>query len=278
MSFEKFVKERKYLKNVSPRTIEWYHESFKWLGNENPSQDELTDFVVRMRDKGLSAASCNNRIRCVNAYLHWAKMGNETKCGPGCQHLRIPKLKEEQKPVPVYGTSSISKILAFKPCSKDKRPHTLLLLIFDCGLRASECIGLQVSDLDFDNLLISVKGKGNKHRLVPMSEELRKILWKFCGDKTGYVFHTRDGKPLMRRNVLREIKRFCTRLGVPVPRRSVHAGRHTMATEYIKQGGSVVKLQRILGHSSITTTMAYVHLQGQDLIEEHQRLGILGRR
>jgi hypothetical protein len=59
MSFDRFVKERKYLKNVSPRTIEWYEESFKWLGTENPSKDDLTDFVVRMRDKGLSSASCN---------------------------------------------------------------------------------------------------------------------------------------------------------------------------------------------------------------------------
>jgi hypothetical protein len=68
MSFERLVKERKYLKNV-PRTNEWYNDSFKWLGNENPSQDDLTDFVIGMREKGLSAASCNNRIRAVNAYL-----------------------------------------------------------------------------------------------------------------------------------------------------------------------------------------------------------------
>ena len=102
MSFQNFVRERKYLKNVSPRTIEWYEESFKWLGTENPSKDDLTDFVVRMRDKGLSSASCNNRIRAVNAYLTW-------RCSP----LKIPRQKEEQKPVPVYGTAAISRILAF---------------------------------------------------------------------------------------------------------------------------------------------------------------------
>jgi site-specific recombinase XerD len=267
MSFEKFVKERKYLKNVSPRTIEWYNESFKWLGNENPSHDDLTDLVVRMREKGLSSASCNNRIRAVNAYLKWAGSS-----------LSIPRLKEELKPVPIYGVAAVSKILAFKPSPSEKRTHTLLLLIFDCGLRISECIGLRVEDLDFDNLLLAVKGKGNKHRLVPMSQELRKILWRFVSDRTGYVFCTRDGKALMRRNVLKDVKRLCKAIGIPAPKRTVHAARHTMATDYIRQGGNVVKLQRILGHSSITTTMRYVHLQGQDLIEEHQRLGILGRR
>src|SRR5258708_4863040 len=265
--FERFVKERKYLKNVSARTIDWYGESFKWLGNEDPSQSDLNDFVIRMRDKGLTPASCNNRIRAVNAYLKWKG-----------SHLTIPRLKEELKPVSVFKTPHITKILAFKPSSKQRRTHIILLLIFDAGLRASECIGLKVEDIDFDNLLIAVKGKGNKHRQVPMSQELRKILWKFCGRRTGYVFCTKDGKPVMRRNLLREVKRLCLRIGIVPPKRTVHAGRHTMATEYIRQGGSVVKLQRILGHSSITTTMKYVHLQGQDLIEEHQRLGILGLR
>lgn len=265
--FEKFIKERIYLQNVSSNTVEWYRASFKWLGTENPSQSDLNDFVIRMREKGLSPASCNNRIRAVKAYLEWRELP-----------LNLSYLKEERKPVPVYETASISKILAFKPSPGWKRTHTLLLLIFDAGLRVSECIGLQVSDIDFDNLLISVKGKGNKHRLVPMSLEMRKILFRFCADRKGYVFCTRDGRPLGRRNVLRDIKLLCKEIGVPVPRRTVHAARHTMATDYIRQGGNVVKLQRILGHSNITTTMRYVHLQGQDLIEEHERLGILSRR
>ena len=97
MSFDKFVKERIYLKSVSPRTVEWYRESFEWLGNDNPSQDDLTDFVIRMREKELSDASCNNRIRAVNAYLHWASFGSDKKCGPACQHLRLAKLKEEER-------------------------------------------------------------------------------------------------------------------------------------------------------------------------------------
>jgi site-specific recombinase XerD len=265
--FERFLKERKFLKNVSERTLGWYRESFKWLGNENPTHDDLTDLVVRMREKGLSSASCNNRIRAVNAYLKWSK-----------SPLSMSKLKEEEKPVAIYGTSGIKKILAFKPCPKEKRIHVLLLLIFDCGLRVSECIGVRVEDIDFDNLLISVTGKGNKHRLVPMSQELRKILWKFCAERVGYVFCTRDGRELMRNNVLRDVKKLCKIIGIPAPKRTVHAARHTMATDYIRQGGNIAKLQRILGHSSITTTMRYVHLQGQDLIEEHQRLGILGRR
>lgn len=276
--FEQFIKERVYLKGVSNRTVEWYKESFKWLGNESPSENDLKTFVMKMREKGLTAASCNNRIRSVNAYLHWQKMGN-TKCGSGCSHLRVPKLKEELKPVAVYSSADIGKILRFKPSEKQRRTFTLLLLIFDVGLRVSECISLRVNELDFDNLLISVKGKGNKHRIVPMSQELRKLLWKFCGGEgSRFVFCTHDGKPLMRRNVLRDVKKLCKKIGVAAPKRTVHAARHTMATDYIRKGGNVVKLQRILGHSSVSTTMRYIHLVGADLVEEHSAISILSRR
>src|ERR1700690_2315802 len=69
--FEQFIKERQYLQNVSPRTVEWYRESFKWLGEPQPNKAQLKSFVIRMREKGLKASSCNNRIRAVNAYLQW---------------------------------------------------------------------------------------------------------------------------------------------------------------------------------------------------------------
>jgi hypothetical protein len=65
--FEQFIKERQYLQNVSPRTIQWYQESFKWLDNPNPNKAELKQFVIRLREKGLKASNCNNRIRAVNA-------------------------------------------------------------------------------------------------------------------------------------------------------------------------------------------------------------------
>jgi integrase/recombinase XerD len=69
--FETFIKERKYLHNVSPRTLEWYRESFKWMSKAEPTQNDLKSFVIAMGIAGLKATSCNNRIRAINAYLHW---------------------------------------------------------------------------------------------------------------------------------------------------------------------------------------------------------------
>jgi uncharacterized protein with von Willebrand factor type A (vWA) domain len=98
VQFEQFLKERKYLKNVSPRTIQWYTESFKWFSNPAPSQADLTAVVIRMREAGLCPSSCNNRIRAVNAYLKWSQSA-----------LKVAKLKEPVKVLPTFSQDDILK-------------------------------------------------------------------------------------------------------------------------------------------------------------------------
>jgi integrase/recombinase XerD len=112
--FEEFIEERQYLQNVSPRTIEWYRESFKWLIEPAPNQTQLKAFVIRMREKSLKPPGCNNRIRAVNAYLKWLE-----------SDLRIPKLKEEHRVLPTFSIEDIGKIAAWKPKTYcDRRLHT----------------------------------------------------------------------------------------------------------------------------------------------------------
>ena len=69
--FQLFIKEKRYLLNVSPRTEEWYNQSLRWLTTEQPSDQDLKDAVIRMREAGLKASSCNSRIRAINSYLSW---------------------------------------------------------------------------------------------------------------------------------------------------------------------------------------------------------------
>ncbi len=98
--FEEFINERQFL-HVSPRTIEWYRESFKWLAEPVPNESQLKAFVIRMREKGLKPSSCNNRIRAVNAYLKWLKSG-----------LKVHKMKEEQRVLPTFSVEDIAKLAA----------------------------------------------------------------------------------------------------------------------------------------------------------------------
>jgi integrase/recombinase XerD len=68
---EQFIRERKYLHNVSPATINWHTHNLKWLMSESPTADDLKQMVLRMRDKGLRATGCDSAIRSINAYLKW---------------------------------------------------------------------------------------------------------------------------------------------------------------------------------------------------------------
>jgi integrase/recombinase XerD len=278
--FEQFIKERQYISNVSLRTVEWYRESFKWLDNPEPTQDELKSLVIRMREHGLKPASCNNRIRALNAYLHW-KSDGISKCGAGCQHSRIPKLKEEQRILPTYDQTAITKLMGWKPKGQAQtRLQTLVMTLADIGARIDEVLSLRWSDIDFDNLLVTLHGKGSKDRVVPFSLELRRYLfrWQKVATKDVLVFVSRNRTKLGRRDVLRDVKELCRHLGFNPPERSLHAFRHTFALNYIRRGGSVFHLQKALGHSSLEMTRRYASLQTEDLQALHPRVSLLTPR
>jgi integrase/recombinase XerD len=278
--FEQFIREKRYLSNVTDATVAWYKCSLKWLPSESPTQENLKDTVIRMRERGLKVTGCNCAARAINSFLHWDHAGTETKCGPGCNHLRIPKIKEPQLVLPTFTAQQIRQFIAWKPkVFVHRRLQLLTLILLDTGCRISEALTLRVSEVDLENLLITLDGKGRKQRIVPFSFELRKVLFRFISDYKRkpelLLLATRNETKLDRHVTLRDVKRLCRRLGFNPPARTLHCFRHTMATSYIKRGGSVAALQRVLGHSSITTTMRYVHVQTADLSAAHERISLL---
>ncbi len=137
-------------------------------------------------------------------------------------------------------------------------------------------------DVDLDNLLLRVWGKGGKQRLVPMSVEMRRLLWRWLrkGQEApeAFVFPSRQGFKLNQRNLLRDFKLFGIRLQITGVRFSFHTLRHTFAVNYIRNGGDVFRLQRILGHTTLEMTRRYVNLQTSDLQAVHSKLSLLSRR
>ena len=183
MGFADFIRERQLLANVSPSTLEWYKYSFKWLRTECPSQDELKDAVLRMREKGLKATSCNSAIRAINTYVHWVNAGPDVKCSPACKHPKIAQLKEPQLVLPTFTEQQVRLLVSWKPNNHlQQRLHLLVLFLLDTGCRISEALKLRISDIDFENLLVTLDGKGRKQRVVPFSFELRRAMFRYCKD------------------------------------------------------------------------------------------------
>lgn len=260
------MQERRYLKNVTPKTLAWYKDSFHAFKGALDNEASINQRIVELRSRGVSAVSVNTWLRCVNAYLRWRNAG-----------FSVPRLKEQQNVLECYSPEQIHRIVEFRPTTLNmRRVHVLTCLLLDTGLRLTEALSLVCERVDFDNLLLRVLGKGQRERLVPFSCAMRKLLWRWLNNrKAGFVFQTSSSTPLGVRNAQRDFATMCKRLNIVGVRRKVHALRHTFALTYIRKGGDPFRLQRVLGHSSLEMTRRYVRLQTQDLQSVHEHLSAL---
>jgi integrase/recombinase XerD len=267
--FEEFITERVYLIGVSKKTVDYYRWAFNSWKRHAPSGDPK-EWVVNVRKAGASPISVNTYICALNTYWKWSGEG---------KHLDY--LKEEQKILATLSANHVTSLLRYKAVGTNLlRAHMVALTILDTGLRASEVLGLTKEAIDYDNLIIRVIGKGNKHRLIPFSSELRKSLWRYQGRTPAkYIFGTKNNTKVTVRNLERDFHVLGEKLGITGVRFSPHTLRHTLAVSYLRNGGNLEFLRRILGHSSLVTTQKYLRSLGvEDLGAVHSSLSPLARR
>jgi integrase/recombinase XerD len=204
---QQFITERQYLTNVTPKTVAWYGDSFKAFQDALHSEAAIKRRIVDLRTRGIAATSVNSWLRCVNAFLKWSQAG-----------FKIPKLKEEQKILATLNPEQMGRLIAFKPKGINQaRTHTAALLMLDGGYRISELLGLPFEGCDFDNLVVKVRGKGNKHRLVPLSLNMRKVLYRYSVKHSGpgrLLFGTRNNTLVTVRNFERDFKAIGAKLSI----------------------------------------------------------------
>lgn len=153
------------------------------------------------------------------------------------------------------------------------RDRAIILLLIDTGLRASELCELRCSHLDLKNYRLRVLGKGRKERILHVSASTAKALWRYHASRedlsdTSYVFAARDGTPLNRNNLRRGLQIIGARAGVKDI--TVHRFRHTFAIMFLRNGGTVFALQRLLGHSSLDMVERYVAIAQTDIERAHK--------
>jgi integrase/recombinase XerD len=288
--FEQFLKEKRYLCNLSPKTLDSYQQAFnayQRVLNRNsisdfcalPTKDTLKDFVIGMREAGLSPGGCNVYIRSINSFLTWLHEGGQIP-----EPLRIAQLPQAQKVIKVFSEAHVQSLIKFRPKgSYEWRLYVLICLLIDTGARIDEVLTALVSGMDLEQLFVKVRGKGNKERLLPISVEMRKILWVYLSRhrlkvSSDYLFPTRDGNKLEYHNTLRDLKELCGRLGIEGVRLSPHGFRHFYSVNFLRRGGDLYRLSKILGHTSVKTTEIYLRSMGAEIVQEvHQQLSPLSR-
>ena len=287
--FDQFARERTYLNNITPKTRDWYQTAWKAFQRSQfdaparPAESalltraDMQHFVVHLRRRGVKPISCNCWVRAMNAFARWLH-----EQGHIPELVRLTPQKVEKRLLAIHTAATLRLIVSYRPKTFVQwRVHAVACTILDTGCRIDELLSAHVSDFDFDNLLLTVVGKGRKQRKVPTSIELRKLLFRFAQvkDRTGIssdrTFPARDGGKWEQRNARRSY--YCFLNGLGLPQSGFHLLRHTFATQYLRNGGDVVRLSIILGHSEISTTMKYLHVLTEDLQRPHQGLSILNR-
>ncbi len=274
--FEQFIRERKYFRNLAETTLYFYRETFKQfklLGAfENLSKQSLQEAIIKFRERGTSVGAINTYIRGINVYLNWLHQEHNY------ENLSLKTLKGDKRVFRSLSETDLKIIVRFKPKTfTEKRLHTIMLLMIDTGLRVNEVLTAERQNLDLENFLLSVTGKGNKERVVPFSYTLRKVLFKYSSSHTfELLFSTRNGCKVSYDNILRDFYILVKKLGIE-PDGAFHAFRRTFATNFVRSGGSPLVLQRLLGHTSLQQTNTYVRLVTEDLQKEQHRTSLLNR-
>lgn len=275
--FDRFLQERTYLKGVSSQTLRYY----RWVRRaflpilHQPTKAGMLECVQKLLADGVSPTSINTYLRGLKAYTRWLHEEGELR-----EIFKVQFLKTEEKVLATFSPEQVKRIINGKPVgSNETRAQAAALTALDSGLRIGELLCLTRADVDLENLILRVKGKGNKHRLVPMSIELRKLLYRHLGKhKHALLFATRNGTKPTQRNLSRDFKLLCKRVGVAGVRCSFHTLRHSFAVGYLRAGGNLFYLSKILGHTSVKTTERYLQSLGiEDLQKVHDGLSLLSR-
>ena len=220
--FAEFIQHRVYLKGVSTQTVIWYNSSFKAFDGALDSKQNVVTRIAELKQRGLSHVSINSHLRCINAYLNWLHTEH------GEPLLKIPRLKEQQKVLATFSAEQIGRIVKGKPSGRNEtRVRMIALTAIDTGMRIQELLNLRRPDVDFVNSILKVNGKGNIQRLVPMSLELRKVMFRHLSQHPfERVFATSGGTEPTKRNLHRDFKLLCGRLGIKDVRCSFHVSDH----------------------------------------------------
>jgi integrase/recombinase XerD len=257
---EAFLKAGLYLRNWSAKTMRTYRQGLSSLyqtlpaDQAIPTKDQLAAWVIQMREKGLQPGGCNMYIRTVNSFLSWLREEGEGVPSP-LKLLRAPKHQ-----LTLLSAADVKALLLFKAKSVvERRTRTLVLLLLDTGIRIDEALGIERAKVDLDAMTLVVFGKGAKERVVPFSHEMRKVLFRHLMqiEAARFVFCSRSGSRLMYRNVYREIAGLCAKAGLAV-KVHPHLFRHVFAANFIKHGGDIYRLSRLLGHTNVATTQIYL--------------------
>ena len=281
-----FVTEKE-ASGISASTLRNYKLSFKVFMEYNGfdeatettelSQTLIYQFTNHLRKSEIRPTSANHYLRDLRTFFNW--MTNHHYLDSLEEPIVIKELKIQEELPKMFTEEDLEKLIA-KPRNNSTfvewRTWAIVNTVLAMGARASTICNLKIEDVNFKNKEIALQYQKNKKvSVVPLSSSLETVLREYTKKwgLTTYLFPNVADEPLNQNALSHAFSKYCTDRGVA--QTNIHGLRHNFARQWIKSGGSPIKLERILNHSSITMTNHYVKLFSDDLKEDYDDFSAL---
>ena len=273
-------------RGLAQRTIEAYARDISgfasWALEQNLSpgaveQPHVTAYLGQVSRAGLSARSQSRILSGLRGFFAWLATEKLITANP-TQDVDAPKAPRKL-PV-VLSFDEVERLLSTPDLATPRgtRDATMLHTMYAAGLRVSELVGMQLSDIDLEAGFIAITGKGDKRRMIPIGEwavamigrylEVTRPRWASPAQKSLFLTHRRG--PMSRQGFWKLVKKYATAAGIR-QEISPHKLRHSFATHLLERGADLRSVQAMLGHVDISKTQIYTHVTTSHLLEAYRK-------
>lgn len=282
-AFENFLQYCRFEKTLTNQTIQDYKEDFLQFQRYYPDKKELTDlnkndlneFSYDQALNGLSPATIARRIATIKNFYMFLESDNLAK-GIISEEITIPK-KDKTLPQ-VLSEEEINQLLNAPDLTSEKgiRDYAVLEILYSCGLRVSEAANLQINQINEQEEIINILGKGKKERIVPIRKSALKAVKTYINEVRNKhlvidnkaVFIGKKGKRMSRQALYNIVVNNAKLAGI---QKEIHPHtlRHSFATHLLDNGADLRVVQELLGHTNIGTTQIYTHVTTKTLVKSY---------
>ncbi len=283
-----FIDYLKVKRRYSPRTVKLYGKAVEDFLRQAVPESQLSDedilsalkfqvirgYVSSLMDRGLDPRTVNLHLSAMSTFCSYLVRQNKLASNPVKEIVR-PK---EKKRLPSFFSPEALKLYFDTPVAGDYpsvRNRMIVTLLYDTGLRRAEAASLRISDIDLSRRTISIIGKGNKQRMIPLVDSLVEKIGDYLllreaflnGSESDSFFLTDAGGPAYPEFINRTVKAELSKANGLSGKKTPHTLRHSFATSLLNEGADLNSIKEVLGHSSLAATEVYTHNSFEKLKE-----------
>lgn len=234
----------------------------------------IRTFISRLHGKN-KRVSISRKLASIRTFFEFLIRNGTIKSN----YAKLVPTPKGEKRLPTFLTVDEVVKLVETPGSEnvyESRDRAILELLYSCGLRVSELVGINLNNLDLISMSVKVLGKGNKERMVPLGSKASTAIKTYISQRLDlkpeddYLFVNSRGGRLSTRSIDRIIKKYAAISGIP-KNISPHVLRHTFATHLLGGGADLRAIQEMLGHKSLSTTQRYTHISIEKIMEIYDK-------